>query len=197
MEPPWWGVWGAKAPRWMHEELLGSTRPYFGGPGGRSPPGGGSGGRSPPARSTKNFMEDPSKIYPSSILQSIKHPSIIHQLSFDHPSMDIYISMDIYGCPWMSHPSKIENSPVPSPIESPKLFLPDPIEWRRLRRYLPQSQHPCRPSWKIYRRSINPPSFNPSIIHQSSINYPSIILLWIFIYLWISMGNLIIPSPSL
>ena len=51
-----------------------------------------------------------------------------------------------------------------------------------------------RTSWKIYRRSINPPSFNPSIIHQSSINHPSTILrssfygyLYIYGYLWMSM----------
>ena len=43
-------------------------------------------------------MEDLSKSYQSSILQSINHTSIIYQLSFDHPSMDIYISMDIHGC---------------------------------------------------------------------------------------------------
>ena len=34
---------------------------------------------------------------------------------------------------------------------------------------------PRRTSWKIYRRSINPPSFNPSSIDQTSINHPSII----------------------
>ena len=107
----------------------------------------------------------------------------IEHLSFDHPSIDVYISMDIYGCPWMSHPSKIENTPSPSPSHPRNYFSPIrssgagfagichnrstpdnrnmrlgcPLirfsQWEqskiqlfpiscRLRRYLPQSQHP-------------------------------------------------------
>ena len=38
--------------------------------------------------------------------------------------MDIYISMDIYRCSWMSHPSKIENSPIPSPSHPRNDFSP-------------------------------------------------------------------------
>ena len=85
-EPPWWGVWGAKPPSWMHEELHGRS------------------------------IEDLSILHPSIHQSSINHPSIIHQSSINHPSIIhqssinylsiillwisiyLWISMDVHGC---------------------------------------------------------------------------------------------------
>ena len=87
-EPPWWGVWGAKPPSWIHEELHGRS------------------------------IEDLSILHPSIHQLSMNHPSTIHassinypstiiRSSFDHTSMDIYISMDIN----YPHPTKFKNQP--------------------------------------------------------------------------------------